>query len=92
MFFSVQTKNVNWEILNKNLVTFKRWDGVKDEKFQFYRGSLKNLVFKEAVCEKPICKGELPKSGAWTICRFKEGGGRGGVGKERGYIWVERGW
>ena len=33
MFFSVVTKNLNWEILTKNLVTFKRWDGVKDEKF-----------------------------------------------------------
>ena len=30
MFFSVITKNLNWEILTKNLVTFKRWDGVKD--------------------------------------------------------------
>ena len=27
MFFSVTTKNLNWEILTKNLVTFK------DEKF-----------------------------------------------------------
>ena len=33
MFFSVITKNLNWEILTKNLVTFIRWDGVKDEKF-----------------------------------------------------------
>ena len=33
MFFSVLTKNLNWEILNKNLVTSKRWDGVKDKKF-----------------------------------------------------------
>ena len=33
MFFSVITKNLHWEILTKNLVTFKRWDGVKDEKF-----------------------------------------------------------
>ena len=32
MFFSVLTKNPNWEILTKNLVTFKIWDGVKDEK------------------------------------------------------------
>ena len=32
MFFSVITKNLNWEILTKNLVTFKRWDGFKDEK------------------------------------------------------------
>ena len=27
------TKNLNWKILTKNLVTFKRQDGVKDEKF-----------------------------------------------------------
>ena len=33
MFFSVITKNLNWEILTKNLVTFKRWDGPKDKKF-----------------------------------------------------------
>ena len=23
------TKNLNWKILTKNLVTFKEWDGVK---------------------------------------------------------------
>ena len=33
MFFSAITKNLNWEISSKNLVTFKRWDGVKAEKF-----------------------------------------------------------
>ena len=33
MFFSVMTKNLDWEISNKNLVTFKRWDGVNDKKF-----------------------------------------------------------
>ena len=31
MFFSVITKNLNWEILTKNLVIFKRGD-VEDEK------------------------------------------------------------
>ena len=46
MFFSVITKNLNWEILTKNLVTFKRQDEVKD------RGSLKN----------PIISGELTKN------------------------------
>ena len=34
MIFSVITKNLNWEILIKNLVTFKSWDGVRYEKFQ----------------------------------------------------------
>ena len=33
MFLSLITKNLNWDILTKNLITFKRWDGVKDEKF-----------------------------------------------------------
>ena len=33
MSLPVITKNLNWEILTNNLVTFKRWDGVKDEKF-----------------------------------------------------------
>ena len=32
MFSSIITKNLNWEILTKNLVTSKRWDEVKDEK------------------------------------------------------------
>ena len=29
---SAITKNLNWQNLTKNLVTFKRQDGVKDEK------------------------------------------------------------
>ena len=33
MFLSLITEHLKWEILTKNLVTFKRWDGVKDEKF-----------------------------------------------------------
>ena len=33
MFNSVIPKSLNWEILTKNLVNFKRWDGVKDEKY-----------------------------------------------------------
>ena len=33
VFLCVITKNLNWEISTKNLVTFKRWDEVKDDKF-----------------------------------------------------------
>ena len=33
MFSLIITKNLNWEILTKNLVIFKRWDVVKDENF-----------------------------------------------------------
>ena len=31
MFFSVITKSINWEILTKNLVKFKRWEGITAE-------------------------------------------------------------
>ena len=30
-FFSVITENLNWKILTENVVTFKRWDGAKNE-------------------------------------------------------------
>ena len=33
MLLSLITKNLNWEFLTKNLVAFKRWDWVMDEKF-----------------------------------------------------------
>ena len=33
MFFSGISKNLNWEIVTENLVTFKRRDGAKNEKF-----------------------------------------------------------
>ena len=45
MFFFVITNNLNFKILTKNLVTFKRWDGIKDEKLEHYGGSLKNPIF-----------------------------------------------
>ena len=61
MFLSVITTNLNWEILTKNLVTFKRWDGVKDEKFSC-GGSLKNPIFRGGH-EKPNIGGQLPKKG-----------------------------
>ena len=33
MFVSVITKNSNWEVLTKNLLTFKWWNGDNDENF-----------------------------------------------------------
>ena len=32
LFFFVITKNLNWEILTKNVITFKSEDGIKGEK------------------------------------------------------------
>ena len=63
MFFSVITKNLNWEISTKNLVTFKRWDGVKDEKIQ-YGNSLKNPILREGIKNQYIGS-ELPEKGGY---------------------------
>ena len=63
------TKNLNWEISTKNLVTFKRWDGVNDENFLNYWSTLRNLNFREGGCMKKNIfwrryRGrELPKKG-----------------------------
>ena len=51
MFFSILTKNLNWEVLIKNLLTFKRWDEIRDfqiavrggVKFPSVRGKSENL-------------------------------------------------
>ena len=51
MFFSIITKNSNWEILSQNLVTFKRWDGVNYENLKYFWGSLKNPIFKGGLTE-----------------------------------------
>ena len=50
MFLSVMTKNLNWEILTKDVVTLKRWAGVKDGGGGGH--------------EKPIYREELSKNGA----------------------------
>ena len=46
------SKNSNWAILTKNSVTFKRYDGVKNEKRWYFGGSLKNLTMGGS--QKPI--------------------------------------
>ena len=76
MFFSVITKNLNREILTKNLVTFKRRDGVEDEKFWYYGNSLKNPIFNEGVTKNQYIGGDCLKRETWTVCRFKRGLGK----------------
>ena len=75
MFFSVITKNLNRKTLTKNLVTIKRWDEVKDEKFKYYEGSLKNPNFRERVTKNQYIGGIAFKrgEGAWTVSRFRGG-------------------
>ena len=61
------SKNLNQEILTKNLVTFKRWDGVNNEKFDYYLGSLKNPTFRGGIHEKPIYMEEFSKKGPFPL-------------------------
>ena len=79
-FFSVITMNLNWEILTKNLVALKDGFGLRMKNFNIIGGLLKNLIFRR-VYEKPIYRGELPKRGAWTVCRFKRS-----LAKKRGVV------
>ena len=44
MFSSAITKNSDWEILTKNLVTLQ--DKLKDERLNNFWGSRKNLIFR----------------------------------------------
>ena len=68
-FFSVITKNSSRGIRTENLVSFKRKDGVKDEKLQYFESSLKNLTFRE---------GGVTKSGVDCLKRKA----KGGIGKK----------
>ena len=63
MFFSVISKNLNWEILTKKSVTLKEEMELKRKNFNIIKGSLKNPIFRGVAPEKPICRGELPKKG-----------------------------
>ena len=73
MLFSVMTKNFNWEISTKNLVTFNdmgvHW---KIKKFQYYGSSLKD----------PIFTGGGGGGGGHQKIFFGGGGGAGGGGDE----------
>ena len=83
MFFSVTPKNLNWEILTKNLVAFEIWDVVKDEKFEYYGDSLEILIFTGGEADKiPIYRRKLPKKdGLEQLADLT--GGRG--------VWQQRG-
>ena len=60
MFFPVITRNLNWEILKKNLVTFKIWDGLKMKNFNIM-GVHWKIRFLDGGFMKPIYMGGLTK-------------------------------
>ena len=68
IFLSAITKNLNWEILTRIQFLLKDGMGLKMEHFNIMQ------VHWEGGHEKVIYRGELPKKGAWTVCRFKGGG------------------
>ena len=70
MFFSVVTKNLNWEILTKNLVIFKRWNGLM-MKILVSLGFTEKSNFQGGVTKKQHRGGNCLKRGSWTGCRFK---------------------
>ena len=53
--------------------------GLRKRNCNVMGGSLKNLIFRRSVPEKPIYRVELPKKAAWIISRFKRG-----LAKKRG--------
>ena len=73
MFFSVITKNWIWEILTKDLVAFKIWDEVKDEKCLNYGCSLKKKFLRGGGSRKTNRQGGLPKTGGLDSLQIWEG-------------------
>ena len=71
--FSLAQLKLSTGKFQKNLVTFKRWYGVKDQNFQYYGGSLK-IQFSGGF-KKPIYKGGMPKKGKLRqLVGFRGGG------------------
>ena len=63
MFISDITKNLNWEIFTKHLVTIKWRDEFRMKNFDIMGADWK-IQFLGNVHQKPIYKGELPKKGS----------------------------
>ena len=78
MFVLVIILNSNWETLTKNLVTFKRWIGLRRKTFDIFEVLLKYPIFRRE-SQKINMEGGLTKKGDWAV------GNRGrGLGKKEG--------
>ena len=82
--FSVITKNFNWEILIKNLVTFKSWDRVKDKKFENY-GVHWKILFLGGFTRNQYIGGNCLKGGG-GLGQFSDL--RGSFPKKRGMVFL----
>ena len=61
MFFSVITKNLNWETLTKNLVIFQRWDGLRLNIFNIMGVHWKNQLLGGGLGQLSDLRGGLAK-------------------------------
>ena len=91
MFFSFTTKNLNWEILTENLVSFKRWIEIKDKKFQCWGCLLKSSILTGVPKNLYIGGNCLKRGGLGQFADLRRKGGgprqkRGGGVFEGGLI------
>ena len=88
MFSAVITKHLNWEVLIKNLVTFKRWEvGLRIKNLNI-TGVHQKIQFlgRGGVTKNQYIGGNCLKRGTWTVCRFN-----GGLAKIRGVVFLREG-
>ena len=84
MFFSVITKNLNWEILTENLVAFKRWNGLRMKNLNFMVVHWKIWLLVGGVHKKPLYRGNCLNRGLGQFV--------GSLAKKRGESVFEGGW
>ena len=86
MFFCVITKNLNWEVLTVNLVTFKNGMELRMKNVIFMGVRWKIRFLDWGVHEKLIYTGNCSEMAAWTVCRFK-----GDLTKRRELVFLKEG-
>ena len=91
MFFSVINKNLNREILTKNLVTFKRWDGVKMKNLNIIRVHWKTRFLGGGVfTKKQYIGGKRLKKRGVGLGQFADLRG-GGLDEKEGVVFLKEG-
>ena len=86
MFFSVITKNLNWDTLTKNFkLLLKDRMGLRTKNYNIM-GVHWKIWFLVGFMKNQYIAGNLLERGAWTVCRFK-----GGLEKRGGWCFWGRG-
>ena len=86
MFFSVITKNLNWDTLTKNFkLLLKDRMGLRMKNYNIM-GVHWKIWFLVGFTKNQYIAGNLLERGAWTVCRFK-----GGLEKKRRVVFLREG-